>query len=128
MQSHEVISQEHSQVALREELRQMIKADLQRHLHFLKVSPIRRVPPKDLSMDIAWIDGKLKLAKWIQVVSLGLLLTIFVTMLVLVIVKDVLVFKSSYSFSIFFVAVMFYSLYAHWNKVESLLKLLRKLV
>ncbi len=55
----------------------MIKADLQPHLHFLKVSPIRRIPPKDLSTDITWIDGQLKLAKWIQVVSLGLLLDNF---------------------------------------------------
>ncbi|MFQ3597741.1 MAG: hypothetical protein SNJ55_07840 [Chloroherpetonaceae bacterium] len=128
MQSHEVISQENRDAALRDELRQMIKADLNRHLQFLKVSPIRRVPPKDLSMDVAWIDGKLKLAKWIQVISLGLLLAFFVAMFVLVFVKDTLVFKPSYSFSIFFATVMFYSLYAQWNKIESLLKLLRKLV
>ncbi len=128
MQSHEVISQANRDAALREELRQMIKADLQRHLHFLKASPIRRVPPKDLSLDITWMDGKLKLAKWIQVISLGLLLAFYVMILVLCVVKDALVFEPSYSIFAFLATLSFSITYAQWNKVESLLKLLRKLV
>ncbi len=81
MQSYEVISQD----ALREELRQMIKDELKQDFQFLKVSPIRRVPPKDLSQDKEWIDGKLRLARWIQIASviplgvlfLGLSLRVF---------------------------------------------------
>lgn len=106
----------------------MIKETLNRHLQFLKVSPIRRVPPKDLSMDIDWIDGKLKFARWIQVISMGLLMAFYGVLLVLFFVKDTLVFEPSYSSIFFLAAVRFYSLYAQWNKTENLMKLLRKLV
>lgn len=73
MQSHEVISQD----ALRAELHQMIKDELKQDFQFLKVSPIRRVPPKDLSQDKEWIDGKLRLAWWIQIVSIIALVVLF---------------------------------------------------
>jgi len=62
---------------LREELRNLIKTELKQDFQFLKVSPIRRVPPKDLSIDIAWIDKKLRLARWIQLISAGLFFGIF---------------------------------------------------
>ncbi len=124
MQSQEVISQD----ALREELRNMIKTELKQDFQFLKVSPIRRVPPKDLSMDIAWIDKKLRLARWVQLISAGLLLVSFVAFLVLVFSKDSVVFEPAHFIISFFGLIAFLSTLTRWNKIEVLLKILRKLV
>ncbi len=123
MQSQKVISQD----ALREEIRDMIKTELKQDFQFLKVSPIRRVPPKDLSMDIAWIDDKLRLARWIQIVSviplgvlfLGLSLGVFFF-------EDLPPVKVKSLIVIFFGTITFAGLFYRWNKIESLLKILKK--
>jgi hypothetical protein len=123
MQSHEVISQD----AWRDELRQMIKDELKQDLQFLKVSPIRRMPPKDLSQDKEWIDGKLRLAKWLQIISASFLFVYFVAFLVLVFSKEKLVLESAYSIFSFFSLIILLSTFERWRKIESLLKILRKL-
>ncbi len=123
MQSDEVISQD----ALRAEIRDMIKTELKQDFQFLKVSPIRRVPPKDLSMDIAWIDGKLRLARWIQIASgiplgllfLGLSLGVFFF-------EDLPPVKTTSLIVIFFGTITFAGLFYRWNKIESLLKILKR--
>ncbi len=123
MQSYEVISQD----ALREELRQMIKDELKQDFQFLKVSPIRRVPPKDLSQDKEWIDGKLRLARWIQIASviplgvlfLGLSLRVFFF-------EDLPPVKTTSLILIFFGTLTFAGLFYRWNKIKSLLKILKR--
>ncbi len=123
MQSYEVISQD----ALRAELRQMIKDELKQDFQFLKVSPIRRVPPKDLSQDKEWIDGKLRLARWIQIASviplgvlfLGLSLRVFFF-------EDLPPVKTTSLILIFFGTLTFAGLFYRWNKIESLLKILKR--
>jgi hypothetical protein len=123
MQSHEVISQD----ALREEIRDMIKTELKQDLQFLKVSPIRRVPPKDLSQDKEWIDGKLRLARWIQIILASFLFVISVAFLVIVFSKEKLVLESAYTIFSFFGTAILFSTFERWRKIESLLKILRKL-
>ncbi len=123
MQSYEVISQD----ALREELRQMIKDELKQDFQFLKVSPIRRVPPKDLSQDKEWIDGKLRLARWIQIASviplgvlfLGLSLRVFFF-------EDLPPVKTTSLILIFFGTLTFAGLFYRWNKIQSLMKILKR--
>jgi hypothetical protein len=124
MQSEEVISQD----ALRAELRQMIKDELKQDFQFLKVSPIRRVPPKDLSMDIAWIDGKLRLAWWIQIASIIPLVVFFLGVSsILFFFEDLPLVKAKSLISIiFFGTLTFAGLFYRWNKIESLLKILKR--
>lgn len=128
MQSQEVISQENPHTALRDELREVIKEHLKHDFQFLKVSPLRRVPPKDLSIDVDWIDRKLRLAKWIKLCSGGLLLVFFTAMLLAVFTKEKLVFEPAYSLLSIFSFISFISAFTRWNKNEILLKILRKLV
>ncbi len=124
MQSQEVISQD----ALREELRNMIKAELkQEDVQFLKVSPIRRVPPKDLSQDEAWIEGRLKLAKWLQLMSRLVMGVIAGGLLLALCFSDELpLISAKLLVPMFLGTVAVVSLYYRWNKIESLLKILNK--
>ena len=124
MQSQEIISQDD----LREELRNMIKAELkQEDVQFLKVSPIRRVPPKDLSQDEAWIEGRLKLAKWLQLMSRLVMGVIAVGLLLALCFSDELPLISAKLLVLMFLGtVAVISLYYRWNKIESLLKILSK--
>jgi len=123
MQSEEVISQD----ALRAELRQMIKDELKQDFQFLKVSPIRRVPPKDLSMDIAWIDGKLRLAWWIQIASIIPLVVFFLGVSsILFFFEDLPPVKAKSLILIFIGTLTFAGLFYRWNKIESLLKILKR--
>jgi hypothetical protein len=124
MQSEEVISQD----ALREEIRDMIKTELKLDLQFLKVSPIRRVPPKDLSQDKEWIDGKLRLARWIQIASIIPLVVFFLGVSsILFFFEDLPLVKAKSLISIiFFGTLTFAGLFYRWNKIESLLKILKK--
>ncbi len=124
MQSQEIISQDD----LREELRNMIKAELkQEDVQFLKVSPIRRVPPKDLSQDEAWIEGRLKLAKWLQLMSRLVMGVIAVGLLLALCFSDELPLISAKLLVLMFLGtVAVVSLYYRWNKIESLLKILSK--
>jgi hypothetical protein len=123
MQSEEVISQD----ALRAELRQMIKDELKQDFQFLKVSPIRRVPPKDLSMDIAWIDGKLRLAWWIQIASIIPLVVFFLGVSsILFFFEDLPPVKAKSLILIFIGTFTFAGLFYRWNKIESLLKILKR--
>jgi hypothetical protein len=123
MQSEEVISQD----ALRAELRQMIKDELKQDLQFLKVSPIRRVPPKDLSQDKEWIDGKLRLAWWIQIVSIIPLVVFFLGVSsILFFFEDLPPVKAKSLILIFIGTFTFAGLFYRWNKIESLLKILKR--
>jgi hypothetical protein len=123
MQSQEAISQDD----LRKELCNMIKAELKQDVQFLKASPIRRVPPKDLSQDEAWIEGRLKLAKWLQLISRIVIGVIVVGLLLAQFFSDELPLISAKSLILMFLGIMaVVSLYYRWNKIESLLKILNK--
>jgi hypothetical protein len=123
MQSQEAISQDD----LRKELCNMIKAELKQDVQFLKASPIRLVPPKDLSQDEAWIEGRLKLAKWLQLISRIVIGVIVVGLLLAQFFSDELPLISAKSLILMFLGIMaVVSLYYRWNKIESLLKILNK--
>jgi len=112
---------------LREELRNLIKTELKQDFQFLKVSPIRRVPPKDLSQDKEWIDGKLRLARWIQIASIIPLVVFFLGVSsILFFFEDLPPVKAKSLILIFIGTFTFAGLFYRWNKIESLLKILKR--
>jgi len=123
MQSQEAISQDD----LRKELCNMIKAELKQDVQFLKASPIRLVPPKDLSQDEAWIEGKLRLARWIQIASIIPLVVFFLGVSsILFFFEDLPPVKAKSLILIFIGTFTFAGLFYRWNKIESLLKILKR--
>lgn len=123
MRQSETLTQE----TLSQRLRNLINAELKREMVIEKISPIRKIPPKDLTQDLAWIDGKVKWAKRIQTIAL-LATGVFVcAILYAVFTKD----EVTASPAIVLAMCMFFfsaaTLAERSRKQELLMKLLREL-